>query len=351
MKAQYDYVREVVGDAPTVRANGTKAYDEAIREAEGWADKTVLDSLKADRARYASGKVGGTFKDLESLQDIAQSEAKAGALSPTKGDRLLARATKGIRSAIGDDMHATLAKADPTGFASEVYKDANKAYQQTFKYDPSHSGDWSTKAQQSAARTLHGKEGFEGTGLRTMLDRDNPEMAKHAFEALDIKGRDAIKAEIWRRIDEGASKSKVGFSPAIARTQIDKHQEFIKQFFSPTEQETVKGLQNAFQSLERSGRYLEDLGNGKFMMSAGGKMLGAGAALLHPQIAAGEGALIAGSRVYNMLSGSKAGKEWLLGMAKAKPGTPPSEFLLRKLPKVLAIASSKTDTPSEEAEK
>lgn len=342
----FNEVREVVGDTPPVVDNTIKAYDAAILEESGVSgpESPQVKALIAERDNFIHGKVARTYGELEKIQDRNQSIAANGQDVADQAQRDIAGYKAKIAKANGLDMEATMDRADPTGETSAKYRQANADYaENVHPLNPEQKADWEGFRKES--RILNGKNTSE-IGPK-ILNADNPDMAAYVKKALDEKGHDAVRAEIWKRIDDassvvaegGKSKGKV-FSPAKAATEIDNHANFIKEFFTPAEQDRIAGLRNALKGMERSGQFMESLNNGKFLpaIAAVGELTtGVPLAMAgHPgTLAAAAGTTLA-SRLYNALSGSAAGKAWMLKAGTVPAGSKVMTNLLGELPRVIA---------------
>ena len=338
-KPLYDYADATAQSVTPVKENGVAAYDAAIAKETGvsGADSSIVKELQDARDKYASGEVANTWEDMKELKSRIQSEAAQGKNAPTKEERAIAGHKSDISQGIIADQHATLAEADPSGFTSDIYKEANRIHQEkVIPLDPTAQRAWDESARKAASRALHGQEGFAETRLNTVLNQNNPEMADYMHSSLDEGGHNAIKAQVWQRVSDAAKDSKVGFSPAKAATALDNHSAFIEKFFTPEEQTRVEGFKTALRTMERSGQYLEAVGTGKYIAKLGGIASMAGPV---------PGGSIAASQIYTRLSNSQAGKTWLLNMSKVTPNSLPAHQLMTQFPKLMAISSSK---PSED---
>ena len=351
----YDQVRATVGDTPPVVDNTIKAYDAAILEESGISgpESPQVKALTAERDNFIHGKVARNYSELEKIQDRNQSIAAKGSDVADQAQRDIAGYKGKIARANGLDMEATMDRADPTGKTSQLYRDTNKAYaQEVHPLNPDQPAD--REGYRKEARILNGKDPSKiGPAI---LDQDNPDMATYVKKALDPKGHDAVRAEIWKRIDDassviaegGKSKGKV-FSPAKAATEIDNHANFIKEFFTQAEQDRISGLRNALKAMERSGQFMESLNNGKFLPA----MTGMGElALSVPEALAGSPGKLAtvvgttlASRLYNTLSGTAAGKAWMLKAGTVPSNSPLMKSLMGELPKVLAARTAPNVVP------
>jgi len=348
-KEPYGFVRDVVGDTPPVRTSTLKAFDDAITKEIGISGKNSpeVKALSLARDNFSKGETGRNFADMEAIQDRLQYDAAHSSTSPDPGQKALGRYARDISRGVGEDMHATIALADPTGFASDIYRSTNKSYgSKVRRFDPNQAaGPESTK---KAAQTFVAPEGFEGTIPDKLFARDNPEMAKYAREALDERGAKAVRAEIMRRALDAGEDSKI-FSPNKAANVLDKHENFIKEFFNPQEAKQIEGFKNALRDMQRSGQYLEQVTTGKFAEQAKSMtapLTAVGAAIATKSViplVIGAGGMTA-AKLYTKLSGTKAGKEWLLGMAKTKPNSLLMKTLMNQLPKIVGTKAGEEPT-------
>ena len=334
----YNEVRNTIGNLesttgkpfpPTVD-HTLSAYDAAIAEETGisGADSPQVKLLQSERAKLASGETAPNYASLEKMQDRQQSQASNSYNAPSQEAQDVARYRARIGKAMGLDLLDTANAVDPKLGAK--YQEANRIYSESYNYDPNAPTDWQGMKQRSMNRVLHGSEGATRSIPDNLLQGDNPDMASHAFDSLDENGRNAVKAEIWNRINQasnpveagGKSKGQV-FSPLKAASAIDAHSNFIDKFFDQQEQDQIYGMRDAFRKMSRAGQYMEGISTGKFVPALAG-VTGAGTAAQlalagHPGLAALEGVPIGLARGYNVLSGSPGGKAWLL-KPNAAPG-------------------------------
>jgi len=332
------------------------AFDDAIAaESKITNNEATVNALKSQRDQFASGEYGDTFDKLMAEKAQFQSDAAAGEAGDAASKRL-SRHQSQIAGAIKDDIDDATFLADPTGKLSQKYKDANIEYaKHVHEFNPDQPTSWEGYRKES--RVLRGRGEFQGDIAPNVLRGDNPDMAKYTKRALDERGHSAVKAEIWSRIDKaantveagGTSKGKV-FSPAKAAAEIDAHMNFIKEFYPPEEVWKIKGLRNGLKELERAGQYMEQLQTGKYTTKIGqlGALGSAGQLMIlgHPAALMGEISTMGAARLYNKLSGSRAGKEWLLQVGSKAPGSAAIGKLMTKLPAVLGMQHK--GTPQEQ---
>jgi hypothetical protein len=364
--ALYNEVRDTIGNItdttgkpfpPTVD-NTLKAYDDAIAQESGITGKDSKQTqlLQGERDKLASGETAPDYKSLEKMQDRQQSIAANGFNAPSQEAQDVAHYRAGIGKAMGSDLQATANAVDPA--LGDKYKQGNKIYSESYAYDPNASTDWQGAQQRSMNRTIHGAEGTIQSLPDNLLKSNNPDVATHAFDALDDTGKNAVKAEIWNRINQAANPVEAGgkskgqvFSPLKASSAIDAHSNFINQFFNPQEQDQIYGMRDAFRKMARAGQYMEGISTGKFVPAmAGISGAGTAATLLatgHPGLAAMETLPIAAARGYNALSGSPAGKAWMLKPTPSSSGLsiPPAQ-----LGSVGAIVGSQIHQPTSQEE-
>ena len=344
----FNYVRDLVGDTLPQRSSTIKAFDDAIAQESRLrpVNSPEVQGLIKERQAFASGEIVHDFKDMEAYQDRIQYDAAHNALSQDPAQKAMSRYSNQISHGIGEDMHATVGKVDPTGFSSDIYKQANKDYNANVR---ELSPDQATgrESWKRESQILNAKEGGQSTIPDKLFKGDNPDLAAYAKRALNPAGHNAVLAEIWNRVGDAASDSKLGFSPAKARTALSDHANFIKEFASPEEQKMITGYMKALGAMDRSGQYAEKLTTGKsleqFAMikapftAATGLVAGTAGAPAAAASAVGSSSV---AKLYTVLSNSPAGKEWLLGLSQAKQG-PEMDFMMTKLPKIVSSAMTK----------
>ena len=179
---------------PTVD-NTLAAYDEAIAQESGISGKVITDpDSPGGTSKLASGETAPDYKSLEKMQDRQQSIAANGFNAPSQEAQDVAHYRSGIGKAMGSDLQATANAVDPA--LGDKYKQANKIYSESYAYDPNASTDWQGAQQRSMNRTIHGAEGTIQSLPDNLLKSNNPDVATHAFDALDDTGKNAVKAEV-----------------------------------------------------------------------------------------------------------------------------------------------------------
>jgi hypothetical protein len=184
---------------------------------------------------------------------------------------------------------------------------------------------------------LHGKPEFESTIPENIFRGNNPDMAKYAKKALDEKGQDALRSELFRRIDEaaeivaegGKSKGKI-FSPLKAATAIDDHSEFIKEFLPADKQKEIFALRDGMRVMERAGHTMERYTTGKYLAQKDALTTLAGWVQMGPM------------KLYTTISNSPAGKAFLLKASKLSPQSPEfNKLFTEQLPKLVGAAAGR----------
>ena len=361
----FNFVRDSVDAVPGAASpdNALGAVREAIK-AEGLLstkDKAAISRLKDLEKNLMSGDYGNSYAKLATEEDRLASEVSGLLNSDSATDRAVGRHYRAIAKGFRADKEAAAMKVDPSGFLRDVEAEANTAYaENVHSLNPNRATDW--KGYRAEARKLHGREGFTEDIGPKILQGDRPGMATYAKKGLTPDGHEAVKSEIWRLVDEAANTTAEGgksktqvFSPLKAKSELDNHANFIKEFMTPEERHGIDGLKNALGTMARAGQYMETLATGKFKAAMGGITAIAPAATaafqgVYAPLAA-ELATMGASKVYTKLSGSKAGKEWLLKSASSPEGSRMSQNLMPDLAKILGIGSARNENPSEEAEK
>ena len=355
--ALYDEVRSSVGTAKPTVSNTVSAYDRAIKTETGISgpNSPAVRALEMERDNLAQGVTGQTYSDLEKIQDRLQSHASTGSQSADQVARDIAAYKAKISKAVSKDLRATADTVDPTGQLGDKYAQANKIYSDTFRFDPSAAADSSSTKARTATRILHGQEGFQGKTAESLLKGDDLDMAKHAFDALDAQGRDAVKSAIMERIVKATNPPKGQIpSPKQGANAILDQKNFIEQFFGPTGRLELEGLQKAMAEMQRSGQYMETIATGKFVPAmAGVGQIGAGVQGLlagHPGAIPAAALPSVAARIFSQISGTQAGKDWLLKVSSAPANSRMMSNLMADLPKIAALQSgAKNVTPLQPA--
>lgn len=337
---KYDEIRDVV-DSSGARATPKEALNRAyvaLHELEQTTgNERAISDIQNLILQLESGGFGDTFGKLQGERRGMMRKIRD-LLNSGSPDANLARHRQSIADGFGSDMDRTLAMADPSGRLGQQFADTNKGYaRDVIAYRPDQpSGLGSYRPE---AKILHGRELFSDKTAGSILQGDNPQMAQYVKRGTGQEGHEAVQGAITQSIDRQA-RGEAGFvSPRKGASAIEKHKNFIAEFFPQAGRDEILGFGKAMAALERSGQFMERLQTGKFAAAIGGQ-IGVGAGMVaNPGATV---ATVAGVRLFNKLSSSKAGKEWLLNAAKQKPDSPGMQALIRDLPMVLGVGAGDT---------
>lgn len=335
--APFNEVRDAV-DASGVRITPK----EAIKR--GYEQINELNQTTGNRASAAkvrelveqleSGQFADSFRKLQREQDFAQRRA-ADVMNSGNPDTAFSEAQRDIGRGFGSDMQRAMDLADPTGALSQKWAAAQGPYaENVHAYNPNQPAGW--EGYRPESRILHGREMFSDKTADSILAGDNRQMAQYVKRGTDETGHKAVQAAIMQKIEDAAKGEAGMISPKKGSNAIQKHTNFIEEFYPQADKTELQGFGNAMSALERSGQFMEKLQTGKFGIAVGGTAGLTGGLLTAPGSTITG---IVGIRLFNKLSASKAGKEWLLNAAKFQPDSPQMQQLIDKLPIVLGVGA------------
>lgn len=334
---EYDSIRDAV-DESGVRVTPKDAITEAYK---GWhrlkqttGNDAAIKDMENLILELESGSYGDTFGKLQGERRGMMRKVRD-IMNSASPDSALAAHRQSVAKGFESDMNRALMDADPSGALAEKFGNVNKGYvRDVINYKPDQPSGM--EGYRPEAKKLHGRELFSDTTAESILKGDNPQMAQYVKYGTDKAGHEAIQAAIIQDISKSAHDAGGFVSPRKGASAVERHKNFINEFFPGSSKDEIVGLGNALSALERSGQFMERLQTGRFASAlAVGGQIGAGAGLVTNPVATT--GVIGAVRLFNRLSSSRAGKEWLLNAAKHKPDSPEMAELVRDLPKILGI--------------
>jgi hypothetical protein len=167
---------------------------------------------------------------------------------------------------------------------------------------------------------------------RYLLANNTESRAVRMFNALDRKGRQAVKYGLLKEARDVATDPKGNFSPAKFSKYIEDHEEAVGTFFRGADRRDIDGFKNLMRHIERAGQYAENPPTGNRLIPF---LLG-GATVLEPTAAAtvaGTGLAVRGAFQ------TEAGRSFLLAAAGMKPGSPEMGRLIETMTRYAGAAS------------
>lgn len=150
--------------------------------------------------------------------------------------------------------------------------------------------------------------------FKTFIKRDGRDRSQKFFNALDKKGKEAVRSGILENAFENATREGKPFSAAKFAQSLEQFDAPSGVFFKGADKKQLDGFKKLLRHVERSGQFAENPPTGQRVILA---LLGTGA-VLEPGsagVVAGTTALITG------LFGTAAGKRLLLSAGKFGEGT------------------------------
>lgn len=335
--AEYDAIRDAVdssGARATPKEAISRAY-EALHELEQTSGNAeAIGKIRNLITDLETGNYGDTFGKLQGERRNILRKTRD-ILNSGNPDSNLVRHNSAIAEGFSDDMNRTLAIADPTGQLKARLANTNTGYAgDVIAYKPDQPAGWN--GYRSEARALLGKELFSDKVASKILSGDNPQMAQYVKHGTDAAGHEAVQGAVLQNIADSARGEAGLVSPKKGSNAVRDHENFIREFFPDADAAELNGFGKAMAALERSGQFMERLQTGKFSSAIGGQ-LGMGLGMFASPV--GTASTIGLVRLFNKLSASKAGKEWLLNAAKMKPDSPELKAYLKQMPIIAGVGA------------
>jgi hypothetical protein len=263
---------------------------------------TNPDLVKMLRELY-TGKPRGNFSTMMALSD----ELGARITGYYKGQN----ATIGKRG-VGYliDLKKALDK-DIAAFADEFGgPEGSRAFKQADEFYKKHLAPYKEPGFRDLVRTGEPEKAWKYlTGQGAI-----PSRSQRMFNALDEKGRATVRYGLLKEAYTNALGPKGQFSPAKFATYIDEHDAAVQQFFKGAELKEIQGFKNLMRHVDRAGSYAENPPTGQRLFLP--LLFGSGYySVKLPALGVGAGL---GVRI---LFQTERGRDLLLQMAKAKPGS------------------------------
>ena len=335
--AEYDAIRDSVdssGTRSTPKEALVKAYDALHELQQTSGNDEAIGKIKNLILGLESGTYGDTFGKLQGERRNILRKTRD-ILNSGNPDSNLVRHNSAIAEGFSDDMNRTLAMADPTGQLKDRLANTNAGYAgDVIAYKPDQPAGWN--GYRSEATALLGKELFSDKVASKILSGDNPQMAEYVKHGTDAAGHEAVQGAVLQNIADSAKGEAGLVSPKKGSNAVRDHENFIKEFFPQADAAEINGFGKAMAALERSGQFMERLQTGKFSSAIGGQ-LGMGVGMFANPVATVS--TIGAVRLFNKLSASKAGKEWLLNAAKMRPDSPELKAYLKQMPIIAGVGA------------
>jgi hypothetical protein len=190
---------------------------------------------------------------------------------------------------------------------------------------------------------------FRETGFRDLVKTAEPEKAwrylvaqgslksraARMYNSLDEEGRSAVRYGLVKEALESGTNPNGSFSPAKFAKYLEDHDQAVNTFFKGRDLQEIRGFQNLMRHVERAGQFAENPPTGQRLVPY---LLAAGATA-NWQVAAG---VTASGLTVRALFQTPRGRNMLLALSKAKPGSPQAEALTGQVTKYLATLTADT---------
>lgn len=236
------------------------------------------------------------------------------------------------------------------------------------------TGDMTDFAESTSPEALRGWQGanrfyarriapFRETALRRLVNSERPEdllsfviansgrrggtesQAQLMYNALDDRGRQAVRAAILNRALEDATSDARAFSPQKFANRIDDIRNVIPVFFRGAAGREIRGFQRLMEHTARSASYATEAPTGARLVAALAVM---------GQAAEGTDSFVTGMTVgtsalaLKALTQTKAGRNALLSASRAAPGSEDMSRAARTAGTIIRRAAVREQTRSEQ---
>lgn len=339
--ALYQEVADAAGDRRLWLPKTYEALETATKDAQasGLPESSVqnlVDTLKSrlyagrdEAGRMMAPAADTTFTGMQKTRsDLGDEITKLYNSNDHKGARIL----KNVRDALNQDMQEFATKSGDASLADK-WQAADKFYKE--KYAPLKDSVLKAARESNEGDQIYGKFIQAGKGDR----------AQNFYNALDEKGRAAVRARMLQDAMKKATEQEGVFSPAKFAQSLEKIKASTGVFFKGKDKFEVDGFTNLMRHIQRAGQINENPPTGVrwLQMALIGETPAAmtAASLGHPGALAAPLATAGIGRATTALFSSPAGKALLLGASELPAGSPQLDALITKqLPKVLGVSAS-----------
>ena len=161
----------------------------------------------------------------------------------------------------------------------------------------------------------------------------NPVRARRMFQALDAKGRAAVRAGLLKEAVNRASPEGQPFSPARFAGYLERVKPVTDQFFRGRSGEEIGGLVKLMRHIERAGQFAENPPTGQRLIP----FLFVGGAGIEPVTTT---AVAGGALGIQGLFQNPTGRNLLLASSKAAPGSEEMNRIVERLESFVARSSN-----------
>jgi len=310
-----------LGNVPISKTN--KVAREIITEEQAkvpeFQDQSLIDALQKYTVDPQANFTGVRSIRSDLSDDISDFFTGKNAIVGKRGVDKLQR----VKTALDEDMN---------DFANQQGGQVKRAWDRANSFFKKNVVPFKDTALAKAAKTDTPDEIF-----RTFVRRGGRDRAQKFFNALDKKGKEAVRSGILENAFENATREGKPFSSAKFAQALEQFDAPSGVFFKGTDKKQLDGFKKLLRHVERSGQFAENPPTGQRLILA---LLGTGA-ILEPVSAgavAGTTALITG------LFGSPAGKRLLLSANKFGEGTQALQKAIENFSARTAAATA-TTTP------
>lgn len=191
-------------------------------------------------------------------------------------------------------------------------------------------------------------EPFRKTGLKSLVDANEPEKAwrylttnggiesrsRVAYQALDKKGRAAVRYGLVKEALDASIGENRTFSPAKFAKSIEKRMNLVDTFFTGKDKQEIKGFAKLMRHIERAGQVAENPPNGSRLLLP---LLGVGAAVADAKTI---GAASTAAFTMKKLFQDDRARNLLLAAGKSNAHTKSMEDIADKMATILGRAGS-----------
>lgn len=309
-----------LGNAPTSNMNETASniIKKEMEKLPEYRDANLVSTLQK-YTKDPSMKWSGLRELRSDLgDDIADFYKGKNAIVGQKGVGKL----QSIKNALEKDMEEFTKSKSPQ--LKHAWKTADKYYKE--KVIP-----FKDSALAKASTTNTPDEIY-----KSFIQRGKRDRALKFYNALDNKGRQAVRYGIVEDAFESASTRDNIFSPAKFANKMKELEASTGVFFKGRNKEEIRGFARLMRHAERSGQYLENPPTGQRAIPF---LVGAGAVASPTAVAGGGTATYALRKLFT----TSAGKQLLFSASRAPVGSPKMEKIIEAITKTFMINQEPND--------
>lgn len=313
-------VSDLAGDAPVPPGQTVAALDNAIAQ----ADDAIIQSGLGPFLQNIRNEIGQGARNFTQMQQFRSDLADEISNFYKGGNAVIGGKGVGVLQSVKEAVDAdleTFAKSQG-GALSRRFQEANRFWQE--RVVPFKDAQLARALKDADPDTVYGK----------FISRQSKDKAQRFFNALDPKGKQAVRTRMLSEAFETSVNEQGIFSPAKFAANLERLEKARGVVFQGVEERRLQGFVRLMRHAERGGQFLENPPTGQRNLLA---LIAGGGVVFEPGTVAGIAALSAGLR--GVMTKSPF-KELFLTSTRMKVGSPGMQKIVDQLETLLARTSA-----------